>query len=160
MLSSHEFWNGSLLPAPCFVARQTTMFETFDHTADVGLRIRAADLDTLFADAARAMFSVMAGELDAVRPMEEVRISLEADDLDVLLRNWLGELLYTFHVRKLVFSDFTVSVSERGLQGTARGEPMDAARHELDVEIKAVTWHGLKVERTSDGWLAEVIVDI
>jgi len=136
------------------------MYETFDHTADVGLRIRAADLDTLFADAARAMFSVMAGNLEAVRPVEEVRITLEADDLDALLRNWLGELLYTFHVRKLVFSDFTVSIGESGLQGTARGEPMDVARHELDVEIKAVTWHGLKVERTSEGWLAEVIVDI
>ncbi|MGO9111453.1 MAG: archease [Thermoguttaceae bacterium] len=136
------------------------MYETFDHTADVGLRIRAADLDTLFADAARAMFSVMAGNLDAVRPTEEVSITLEADDPDALLRDWLGELLYTFHVRKLVFSEFSVSICERGLQGTARGEPMDAARHELDVEIKAVTWHGLKVERTSDGWLAEVIVDI
>ena len=142
------------------------MFELFDHTADVGLRVRAADLDTLFAEAARAMFSVMAGNLEAVQPAawnkrtEEVRISLPADDLDALLRDWLGELLYTFHVRKLVFSDFTVSVNERGLQGTARGEPMDAARHQLDVEIKAVTWHGLKVERVSDGWLAEVIVDI
>ena len=136
------------------------MYETFDHTADVGLRIRAADLDTLFADAARAMFSVMAGDLDAVRPQQEVHISLDADDLDALLRTWLGELLYTFHTRKLVFSDFTVSVSEAGLQATARGEPMDVARHELDVEIKAVTWHGLKVQRTDEGWLAEVIVDI
>ena len=136
------------------------MFETFDHTADVGLRIRAADLNTLFADAAQAMFSVMAGDLGAVRPTEEVCITLGADDLDALFRDWLGELLYTFHVRKLVFSDFTVAVCERGLQGTARGEPIDEARHKLDVEIKAVTWHGLKVERTSDGWLAEVIVDI
>jgi SHS2 domain-containing protein len=136
------------------------MYETFDHTADVGLRIRAADLDTLFADAARAMFSVMAGDLDAVRPTEEVSITLAADDLDALLRDWLGELLYTFHVRKLVFSDFSVSACQTGLQGTARGAPMDEVRHKLDVEIKAVTWHGLKVERTSDGWLAEVIVDI
>ena len=136
------------------------MYETFDHTADVGLRIRAADLDTLFAEAARAMFSVMAGNLDAVRPTEEVSITLAADDLDALLRDWLGELLYMFHVRKLLFSEFTVSVGERGLQGTARGTPMDSARHELDVEIKAVTWHALKVERTSVGWLAEVIVDI
>ena len=136
------------------------MFETFEHTADVGLRIHAADLDTLFADAARAMFSVMVGDMRAVQPLEEVRITLGTDDLDALLRDWLGELLYTFHVRKLVFSDFTVSVSDRGLQGVARGEPADAARHQLDVEIKAVTWHGLKVERFGDGWLAEVIVDI
>ena len=33
-------------------------------------------------------------------------------------------------------------------------------RHELDMEIKAITYHGLKVERDGDGWLAEVIVDI
>jgi SHS2 domain-containing protein len=136
------------------------MFELFDHTADVGLRIRAADLDTLFADAARAMFSVMAGDMDAVRPTEEVAISLAADDLDALLRDWLGELLYTFHVRKLVFSEFAVSVRELALQAIARGEPMDAARHKLDVEIKAVTWHGLKVQRSDGGWLAEVIIDI
>ena len=135
------------------------MYETFDHTADVGLRIRAADLDTLFADAARAMFSVMAGDLAAVRPRKKFDRARSGRSRR-LLRDWLGELLYTFHVRKLVFSDFTVAVSERGLQGTARGEPMDAARHQLDVEIKAVTWHGLKVERTGDGWLAEVIVDI
>jgi SHS2 domain-containing protein len=136
------------------------MYETFDHTADVGLRIRAADLDTLFTDAARAMFSVLSGNLQAVCPTEEIRIALPADDLDALLREWLGELLYAFHVRKLVFADFTVAVSERGLQGVARGEPMDASRHRLDVEIKAVTWHGLKVERVDEGWLAEVIVDI
>jgi SHS2 domain-containing protein len=136
------------------------MYETFEHTADVGLRARAADLNTLFAEAARAMFSVMAGSLDAVQPQEEVSIILEPDEPDALLRTWLSELLYAFHVRKLLFADFTVAVNETGLRGTARGEPIDPARHQLDVEVKAVTWHGLKVEKMGDGWLAEVIVDI
>jgi SHS2 domain-containing protein len=136
------------------------MYETFDHTADVGLRIRAVDLDTLFTEAARAMFSVIASDLDAVRPLEEVSIRLEPDDFDALLRNWLGELLYVFHVRKLLLAEFRVSIGDAGLDATARGEPIDATRHQADVEIKAVTWHGLKVEQTPDGWLAEVIVDI
>jgi SHS2 domain-containing protein len=136
------------------------MHETFEHTADVGLRARAADLNTLFEEAARAMFSVMAGDLDAVRPLEEITVVLGPDDLDALLRSWLAELLYAFHVRKLLFAEFSVAISDAGLHGTARGEPLDAARHKADVEIKAVTWHGLKVERTADGWLAEVIVDI
>jgi SHS2 domain-containing protein len=140
------------------------MFETFDHTADVGLRARAADLNTLFEESARAMFSVLAGDLDAVRPLEEVAIRLEPDDLEALLRSWLSELLYIFHVRKLLLSEFSVSIDdshdERGLLATARGEPLDLVRHKADVEVKAVTWHGLKVERTADGWLAEVIVDI
>ena len=140
------------------------MYETFEHTADIGLRARAADLNTLFADAARAMFSVIAGNLEVVRPQEEIEIRLEPDDVEALLRSWLSELLYIFHVRKLLLADFTVCIDDTrddcGLQSTARGEPLDPARHALDVEIKAVTWHGLKVERTADGWLAEVIVDI
>ena len=136
------------------------MYETFEHTADVGLRARAPDLNTLFGEAARAMFSVMAGDMDAVRPQEEITVLLGPDDLDALLRDWLAELLYAFHTRKLLLAEFTVAMSEAGLRGTARGEPLDAARHKADVEVKAVTWHGLKVERTEDGWLAEVIVDI
>lgn len=106
------------------------------------------------------MFSVMAGDLDAVQPKEEISFVLGPDDLDALLRDWLAELLYAFHTRKLLLAEFTVSVSEAGLRGTARGEPLDAARHKADVEVKAVTWHGLKVEHAADGWLAEVIVDI
>jgi SHS2 domain-containing protein len=140
------------------------MYETFDHTADVGLRARAADLNRLFEEAAAAMFSLVAADLDAVRPLEEISVELAPDDLDALLRSWLSELLYIFHVRKLLLSQFTVRIDDAsgigGLRGTARGEPLDAARHKADVEVKAVTWHGLKVERTEDGWLAEVIVDI
>jgi SHS2 domain-containing protein len=106
----------------------------------------------------------MAGGLDAVQPLEEVSIRLEPDDIEALLRSWLGELLYIFHVRKLLLCEFSVSIDDNpgdcGLSATARGEPLDAERHKADVEVKAVTWHGLKVERTTDGWLAEVIVDI
>jgi SHS2 domain-containing protein len=140
------------------------MYETFEHTADVGLRAKAVDLNTLFEEAARAMFSVMAGDLDAVSTLQEVVVQLEPDDIESLLRSWLSELLYIFNVRKLLLSEFTVRIDGNldacGLHGTARGEPLDAARHKADVEIKAVTWHGLKVEQTADGWLAEVIVDI
>ena len=136
------------------------MYETFEHTADVGLRIRAATLDELFADAARGMFSVMVENFDEVRPSQPLAISLVEDQPDALLRLWLAELLYAFHVRRMVFSRFEVAVRPGGLAATAWGEPIDPARHQLDVEIKAVTWHGLKLEHESGGWLAEVIVDI
>jgi SHS2 domain-containing protein len=136
------------------------MFETFEHTADIGLRVRAADLNFLFAEAAQGMFSVMVGNLDQVRPVEAVRFALEEDEIDVLLRSWLAELLYAFHAGRLVFSAFEVDVRPGGLSAIARGEPIDTSRHALELEIKAVTWHGLKVEREEAGWLAEVIVDI
>ena len=58
------------------------------------------------------------------------------------------------------FSRFTVRVTEQGLQGKAWGEPLDRSRHELSHEVKAITYHGLRVEKQDGKWLAEVIVDI
>jgi SHS2 domain-containing protein len=136
------------------------MYETFDHTADLGLRIRAADLRELFAEAARALFSVMVVNYEAVRPVDTVNFTIQGTQLDVLLRDWLAELLYTFHAQRLLLARFEVRLDQAGLTATAGCEPFDPQRHELDVELKAVTYHGLKVQQQPDGWLAEVIVDI
>jgi len=139
------------------------MFETFEHTADVGLRVRADDLDALFADAARGLFTLIAGRIEDVSIVQETQFRLEADDLEALLHDWLAELLYASSARRLLLRDFETRV--RGpnpweLTAVARGEPIDPARHALEVEIKAITWHGLKVVRESNGWLAEVVVDV
>ncbi len=136
------------------------MHETFEHTADLGIRVRAAGLDELFAEAARGLFAVMVADLDAVRAEQAVSFDLAADDVEELLHDWLAELLYTFHVRRLVLAEFQVAAVGTKLTATARGEPLDLDRHRIEVEVKAITWHGFKVERRGDGWTAEVIVDI
>jgi len=138
------------------------VYEIFDHTADLGLRIRADDLAELFEESARALFSVIVVNFDQVRPLERLAFALEAQRRDELLRDWLGELLYVFHTRRMVFSQFAVNLSnsDARLRATAEGEPIDPARHEIDTEIKAITYHGLQVARHGDGWLAEVIVDV
>jgi SHS2 domain-containing protein len=136
------------------------MYELFEHTADVGLRARAESLDELFAEAARALFSVVVANPDAVQLRETIHLAVAGTQPDELLRDWLAELLYIFEARRLVLARFEVSLGAEGLTATVQGEPIDAARHQLDVEVKAVTWHGLKVVRDDGGWLAEVIVDI
>lgn len=136
------------------------VFETFAHTADLGLRARAGDLTELFREAARGLFSIIVEDLESVRPREQVAITLEGDDVTYLLFDWLAELLRLFDTRQLLLSQFEVRITESGLEATARGETMDPARHALDHEVKAVTYHGLRVEETDGGWVAEVIVDI
>jgi SHS2 domain-containing protein len=136
------------------------MYEFFEHTADLGLRVRAGDLDTLFAEAARALFAAIVDNLDAVQPLQQVEVRQAGTDREYLLFDWLRVLLYRFDAEHLVFGRFEVHVTADGLTGRAWGEPLDPARHELAHEVKAITYHGLRVEQTADGWLAEVIVDI
>ncbi|HEX5443419.1 MAG TPA: archease [Pirellulales bacterium] len=136
------------------------MYETFEHTADLGLRVRAPDLETLFIDAARGLTSMIAANLDAVRPVREIAFEVPGGRLDELLFDWLSEILYAFESEHLLLSQFEVQFGESGLTATARGELADEGRHQLEHEVKAITYHGLRVEQTPDGWLAEVIVDI
>jgi SHS2 domain-containing protein len=136
------------------------MFETFEHTADLGLRIRAADLDTLFTDAAQGLFSILVEDLATVRPTQAVEVRLQGDERDLLLFDWLKELLYHFDAEHLLFGKFAVAVRPDGLTATAWGEPLDRERHVLEHEVKAITYHGLRVEPVDGGWEAEVIVDI
>ena len=136
------------------------MYETFEHTADLGLRVRAADLDTLFAEAAQGLFAIIVADLDTVEAKEKITFEIPGPASDLLLFDWLNELLYTYESRRLLLARFEVHVSEQGLSAVALGEPVDRARHALEHEIKAITYHALKLERQADGWLAEVIVDI
>ncbi|HKI30544.1 MAG TPA: archease [Gemmataceae bacterium] len=136
------------------------MYETFEHTADLGLRVRAPDLDTLFAEAAACLFSAIVEDPGTVRPLQRIDLTIDGADRDYLLFDWLRELLYRFDPGHLLLGRFEVRVSDAGLTASAWGEPLDPGRHALAHEVKAITYHGLKVERTADGWLAEVIVDI
>ena len=136
------------------------MHETFDHTADLGLRIRAGSLDTLFAEAAEALFAVIVTDQSSVQPAIRREINLAADDREFLLFDWLKQLLYWWDAEHLLFSKFEVHVSDKGLVGSAWGEPLDRGRHQLEHEVKAITYHGLLIEQVDTGWLAEVIVDI
>ncbi|HEV3236082.1 MAG TPA: archease [Gemmataceae bacterium] len=136
------------------------MFETFDHTADLGLRVRAKDLDSLFREAAQALIAVLVDNPASIEPRVKLEFRMEADDLAYLLFDWLREILYRFDGESVLLGRFDVQVAGTTLTATAWGEPLDRDRHVLAHEVKAITYHGLRVEQTTDGWLAEVIVDI
>ncbi|REJ73332.1 MAG: archease [Planctomycetota bacterium] len=136
------------------------MFEYFDHTADVGIRVRAADLAELLADAGRALFGLIVENLDDVRDAEVIDVRVAGAVGDDLLFDWLSELLHTFETTGLVLCRFDVDLSNDGIRARAWGEPIDPDRHRLGHEVKAVTYHMLKLEQTGDEWLGEAVVDL
>lgn len=136
------------------------MYEIFEHTADLGLRVRAATFPELLTEAARGLFAMVVDDLASVEPRVSRELSIAGNDRAYLLFDWLNELLYLCDTERLAFSQFSVEVHDQGLTAVARGEPLDPDRHHLTHEIKAITYHGLTVAETPQGWLAEVIVDI
>ena len=136
--------------------------EIFDHTADVGFRVRAATLDDLFATAAEAMFDYIVANREAVRVSKVVTLELRADSTADLLATWLDELLFRSETEHVLYGRFEPKIADDGLSliATMCGEAIDRDRHILDHEVKAVTRHGFFLLPDGDGWIAEMILDI
>ena len=136
------------------------MYEYFDHTADVGIRLSAPDLNQLFAEAGRALMGLIVDNIDDVHPEQEFQFQVEGSERDYLLFDWLSELIRHFESTGVVLSRFEVETSAGGLAARGWGEPLDPRRHHLGNEVKAVTYHQLAVTQNDDGWRAQVILDI
>ena len=105
------------------------------------------------------MFDQIAG-LEGVEIKETFEVAQDAPNVEELLVGWLRELLYQFSARDFLFKDFSIEeMDETHIKGIARGEKIDRKRHELKKEIKAATYHELKVERLNGKWRCQVIFD-
>ncbi|HYH65013.1 MAG TPA: archease [Urbifossiella sp.] len=136
------------------------MYELFEHTADLGLRATAPELDTLFAEMAKCLFTAIVDDPSSIAPKHETTVLIDGTDREFLMFDWLRHLLYLFDAGKEVYSEFEVKILDTGLTAIAFGEPFDPERHLLNHEVKAITYHELAVEPVEGGWRAEVIVDI
>ncbi len=136
------------------------MYEVFEHTADLGLRVRAADLETLFAEAGKGLYSLIVDLASGASRGKRRASAFPADELDYLLLRLAQRAVVRLREGSLLFSEFTVTRDAEGISATPAASRSIRTRHELDHEVKAITYHGLKVEQESGGWLAEVIVDI
>ena len=135
-------------------------FEFIDHTADIGILAYGLDIKQVFANAARGLFSIIT-ELDGITATEKRDVKITAPDREALLINWLNELIYLFEVKEMLFIKFEITaVSNTELRAKVFGEKINLAKHELKTQVKAATYHMLKIEQNKDGWKAQVIFDV
>jgi SHS2 domain-containing protein len=138
-------------------------YQFFDHTGDIGVSLTGRTLDALFASAALA-FTDSITSLSGIEPRRPEEVSVDAPELDLVLVDFLSELLYRFDTRGWLTRSADVVVRERDggwtLEGTLSGEKLDPERHPIKVLIKAVTYHGLEVIERDGEWRANVVFDI
>ena len=134
-------------------------YEILDHTADIGLKSRSDSLSEVFCDCARGMFSLLVA--GTIENQQKILVSIQADSAEELLHDWLSELNYLFLVKQNVFQDFSiVNMDESKLEAVCFGEKYDGSRHSCDMEIKAVTYHQIQVQKSQDCWIAQVFFDL
>jgi SHS2 domain-containing protein len=133
-------------------------------TADIAFLAEGNTLAETFVAAADATLNVMVETLDAIFPRETKEFALDNEKLDLLLFDFLQELIYYKDAQKLMLRVGRVQIKEKDekffLRATARGERLDPERHHPRVDVKAVTLHRFRLGKTDRGWEAFVILDI
>ena len=135
-------------------------YEIIEHTADIGIRVKAKDLGGLFKNSGLAIFQISAEKLFVKnKEQHKIIVAQKATGVEELLINWLNELLSLSAVEGLIFEGIQVNkIDENTIEAVALGS--DIKNYKVNTEIKAATYHALKVEKTIAGWQAEVIFDV
>ena len=133
-------------------------------TADIAFEATGRDLPELFVAAADATMNVMIDNLDAIEPRETRQIELSNDQIDMLLFDFLQELIYFKDAKRLLLRACETQIDRKGevyfLKSKVAGEQLDDIRHQQRADVKAVTLHGFSVEQRDGGWKARVLLDI
>lgn len=135
-------------------------YKLIDHTADFGIEVTGNDQKDLFVNAALAMFDLIANPSPLVGK-SEFDLHVQGSDRCDLMVNWLRELLYLWNGKEVLIKAVDIlSISEKTLTASLQHDRFDPDIHELKNEIKAVTYHQIKVEQNPEGWKATVIFDV
>ncbi|MBS3156615.1 archease [Candidatus Woesearchaeota archaeon] len=141
-------------------------YKFIDHTADVMFDAYGKNLNKVFENAALATFEVQCNLKKVERKIKK-KIKLKNDDLEKLLFDFLEELIYLKDAKYLLFNKFKVNLlgkrSRKGeyvLEAEIEGEKINPKKHELKVDVKAVTLHKFELKKTKEGYKSRVILDI
>jgi len=139
------------------VLREATRlpYEQVEHTADLAIRVRGADLPDLFINAAHALFELMT-EPPSTGDRER-SLCIESLDTEALLVDWLNELIFLHETEGETYMDFVIDeLSSESLKARVYGGPTVRKTK----AVKAATFHDLSLHNTPEGFEAHIVFDV
>jgi len=135
-------------------------YQLIDHTADIGIKASGETLEELFETAAEAMFDQIV-DTRRLKGLGKTRLEVTGIDREDLMISWLRELLFLWNGREMLVKRAAIkAISETALSAVVIYDPYDPQTHEILTDIKAVTYHGIRVEKSEAGWESTVIFDV
>ncbi len=132
--------------------------------ADIAFEAWGDTVENMFIASAEATMNVMVDDLDTIERKENRTTYIEAEALDMLLFHALQELIYYKDAEQLLLRVSSIRIQHKNgkyvLNMETYGEKIDADRHDLLADVKAVTLHHFQVEKTPEGWKATVVLDV
>ncbi|MBN2601056.1 MAG: archease [Candidatus Marinimicrobia bacterium] len=135
-------------------------YRQFNQTSDLGIEVSGSDLQSLYRNAALCLSDLIT-DIELLKKIENRIVTVQAEDRELLLREFLAELLYLFNTYNFLSKDITIiKISENELEVALSGDQITIETHPIYREIKSVTYHHLFIKHTDSGYKARFVLDI
>ena len=132
-------------------------YKYIPHTADQYIEAYGKTINELFENAALGLTNMMVKD---VEPKDTKKINITADSNEEILYKFLNEILVLRDSENIFLSNFKVKLKSKTLEVEAKGEEFNPEKHEQGMDVKAITYHELKIEKTKEGFKVKILVDI
>lgn len=127
-------------------------------TADMAFSAFGKTKDEMFENSAKALMSIMFDE--KTKKIVKKKIKVKADDEVALLHDFLSELLFLFDTEHIIFNGFSVKIKDNKLEAEVTGEKFNKEKHKFIIDVKAITYHKMSIEKKNGIFKCTVIVDV
>jgi SHS2 domain-containing protein len=135
-------------------------FEIIEHPSDLGIEAHGCSMQELFRNAACGFMSVVVGT-SKIEARQNRSVELQGSDRENLFVRWLTEILFLYDAKKYLIADvYFELLSDTFLRANLFGEPCDPSKHELKLDVKAITYHQLNIEELDGEWTGRIFLDI
>lgn len=140
-------------------------YKFLEHTADVSVEIQGTSLEEAFEQTAYSLMETITPDLNLISPKIEKNLTIEAEDKEALLFDFLTEFLYFFDVDGLIFNDITINKIQKGqdkykLNALIKGEKFNKSKHKIGTEVKAITYSFMEIEEKKEKVTIKIVFDI
>lgn len=135
-------------------------YKVVNHTADIAIIVYGEQLSDIYLNSAFALFDLIT-ELDKVDAQERKSFYIEGLDNEDLLIRWLNELIYCFSTDGWLAKEVKlIKLATQDLEAETRGENFNPLKHTLKNEIKAATYHDIKIEKHGSFYQVQIVFDV
>lgn len=134
-------------------------YEIIEHTADIGIKVSGNSIPEIFDKAINATADLLSGGIEAKSRIKKI-LTLEEEDIGTVLVSVLEEIIYLFESQLFLPAECFVRIDNNKYEIILKGSIVKAQEIKNGTEIKAVTYHQLRIEKTGDKYQAIVIFDV
>ncbi len=138
-------------------------FNYFETTADIGIDVRANNLEDAFISSALATMNLVT-DVDRIDSVITEEVELVSEDLYALLYDWVTEVIMLMNCDFFIASKYELKITKEDenylLSAKLYGDTYDTNRYNYKTEVKAITYHMMKIESVENEYHVKFIVDI